>query len=133
MSPRKSKILAFALGVAVLVALPLLIQNTSWGFVIRILGVMGLTGLLALGVNMVLGYVGLLDLGFMAFYAIGAYTTALLSLRGWGFWACLPVSVALAMGVSVPSSRGRSVANCAPVPSRSTLPARGARRGICPS
>jgi branched-chain amino acid transport system permease protein len=76
-----------------------LIQNTSWGFVIRILGVMGLTGLLALGVNMVLGYVGLLDLGFMAFYAIGAYTTALLSLRGWGFWACLPVSVALAMGV----------------------------------
>lgn len=99
MSPRKSKLLALGVGVAVLTALPLLIQNTSWGFVIRILGVMGLTGLLALGVNMVLGYVGLLDLGFMAFYAIGAYTTALLSLRGWSFWACLPASVALAMGV----------------------------------
>ncbi len=60
---------------------------------------MGLYGILALGLNLVLGYVGLLDLGFMAFYALGAYTTALLSLRGWSFWFCLPVSAVVAMGV----------------------------------
>lgn len=81
-----------------LAVLPLCVEGTSWSFLTRILGIMGIYILLALGVNMVLGYVGLLDLGFMAFYAIGAYTTALLSLRGWGFWACLPTSMAVAMG-----------------------------------
>jgi len=99
MSPRKSKILAGVVSTAAFLALPLVIQDTSWGFVIRLLGVMGLYGLLALGVNMVLGYVGLLDLGFMAFYAIGAYTTALLSIHGWSFWLCVPVSVVVAMGL----------------------------------
>jgi branched-chain amino acid transport system permease protein len=78
---------------------PLLLQNTGSAFLIRLFGVMGLYILLALGVNMVLGSAGLLDLGFMAFYAVGAYTTALLSLRGWSFWLCLPASVATAMAV----------------------------------
>ena len=59
-------------GVAAFLAAPLVLQGTSWAFVIRILALMGLYGLLALGVNLVLGYVGLLDLGFMAFYATGA-------------------------------------------------------------
>jgi branched-chain amino acid transport system permease protein len=84
---------------AALLAAPLILRDTSWSFVIRILGVVGLYVILALGVNMVLGYVGLLDLGFMAFYAIGAYTMALLSLRGWNFWLCLPLSTAAAMAV----------------------------------
>jgi len=78
---------------------PLLLEGTRWGFLVRILGVMGLYGILALGLNLVLGNVGLLDLGFMAFYAIGAYTTAILSLRGWNFWICLPVSALTAMGI----------------------------------
>ncbi len=82
---------------AAFLALPLLLQGTSGAFLIRILGVMGLYGLLALGVNLVLGYVGLLDLGFMSFYAIGAYTTAILSLRGCSFWWCLPASAGTAM------------------------------------
>lgn len=84
---------------AALLAAPLVLQGTSWAFVVRILALMGLYGLLALGVNLVLGYVGLLDLGFMAFYAIGAYTTALLSLRGVSFWLCLPASVLAAVAV----------------------------------
>lgn len=79
--------------------LPLVLQGTSWAFLVRILGVMGLYGILALGLNLVLGNVGLLDLGFMAFYAIGAYTTAILSLRGWNFWICLPASALMAMGI----------------------------------
>lgn len=79
--------------------LPLVLQGTSWAFLVRILGVIGLYGILALGLNLVLGSVGLLDLGFMAFYAIGAYTTAILSLRGWNFWSCLPASALMAMGI----------------------------------
>jgi branched-chain amino acid transport system permease protein len=46
--------------------------------------------LLALGLNIVVGYAGLLDLGHAAFYAIGAYTYALLNVHfGFGFWEAL--------------------------------------------
>jgi len=79
--------------------LPKLLEGTSYAFFTRILGIMGIYTILALGVNVVLGYVGLLDLGFMAFYAIGAYTTALLSLKGVNFWLCLPLSVLMSMTV----------------------------------
>ena len=54
--------------------------------------------LLALGHNVVVGYTGLLDLGFVAFFAIGAYTMGILGVYyGWGFWGALPVGIALAM------------------------------------
>jgi branched-chain amino acid transport system permease protein len=47
---------------------------------------------LGLGLNIVVGMAGLLDLGFVAFYAVGAYTYSLLNLHfGLGFWAILPV------------------------------------------
>ena len=90
--------LAFLAAAAGFLLLPVLFRGTGYAYFTRLLGVMGLYLILALGVNIVLGYVGLLDLGFMAFYAIGAYTTALLSLHGWSFWLCLPASVAAAMG-----------------------------------
>ena len=51
--------------------------------------------MLGLGLNLVVGYAGLLDLGYAAFYAIGAYTTALLSTVGhMTFWETLPFAVA---------------------------------------
>jgi branched-chain amino acid transport system permease protein len=47
--------------------------------------------LLGWGLNIVTGLAGLLDLGYVAFLAIGAYTTAILSTRyGLSFWMCLP-------------------------------------------
>ncbi len=47
---------------------------------------------LGLGLNIVVGVAGLLDLGYVAFYAVGAYTYALLNFHfGLGFWAVLPV------------------------------------------
>ena len=47
---------------------------------------------LGLGLNIVVGLAGLLDLGFVAFYAVGAYTYALLNLHfGLGFWTVLPL------------------------------------------
>ncbi|MBJ7417697.1 MAG: high-affinity branched-chain amino acid ABC transporter permease LivM [Niveispirillum sp.] len=49
--------------------------------------------LLGMGLNVTVGLAGLLDLGFVAFYAIGAYSFAILSTTlGWGFWICLPLS-----------------------------------------
>ena len=53
--------------------------------------------MLALGLNVVVGLAGLLDLGYVAFYAVGAYTFALLS-QYWGisFWMALPIGALLA-------------------------------------
>ena len=53
--------------------------------------------MLGWGLNVVVGLAGLLDLGHVAFYAVGAYAYALLSTQfGWGFWAALPVAGAVA-------------------------------------
>jgi branched-chain amino acid transport system permease protein len=52
---------------------------------------------LGLGLNIVVGMAGLLDLGFVAFYAVGAYTYGLLNYHfGLGFWAVLPIGGGLA-------------------------------------
>jgi branched-chain amino acid transport system permease protein len=51
---------------------------------------------LGLGLNVVVGVSGLLNLGYVAFYAIGAYTYALLGYYfGWSFWVCLPLGALL--------------------------------------
>jgi branched-chain amino acid transport system permease protein len=51
---------------------------------------------LGLGLNIVVGVAGLLDLGYVAFYAVGAYSYALLNLHfGIGFWTALPVGALL--------------------------------------
>ncbi|XBC86365.1 high-affinity branched-chain amino acid ABC transporter permease LivM [Vandammella animalimorsus] len=53
--------------------------------------------MLGLGLNIVVGFAGLLDLGFVGFYAVGAYTYALLfHWAGWSFWQALPLSGAAA-------------------------------------
>ena len=50
--------------------------------------------LLALGLNIIVGYCGLCDLGYAAKFAIGAYTTSILiKTFGWSFWLTLPVSI----------------------------------------
>jgi branched-chain amino acid transport system permease protein len=53
--------------------------------------------MLGFGLNIVVGLAGLLDLGYVAFYAVGAYTFALLAEHfGLGFWLCLPLAGLLA-------------------------------------
>nr|WP_314706778.1 high-affinity branched-chain amino acid ABC transporter permease LivM [uncultured Comamonas sp.] len=53
--------------------------------------------MLGLGLNIVVGFAGLLDLGFVGFYAVGAYTYALLfHWAGWSFWEALPLAGAVA-------------------------------------
>ena len=53
--------------------------------------------MLGWGLNVVVGLAGLLDLGYVAFYAVGAYSYALLATNfGWSFWVCLPLAGVLA-------------------------------------
>jgi branched-chain amino acid transport system permease protein len=74
----KNKALVFALSALALLALPLFAQYFGQGWV-RILALALLYVMLALGLNIVVGYAGLLDLGYVAFYAVGAYMYALLA------------------------------------------------------
>ncbi len=74
----KNKILVFLICAVALIALPLFAQQFGQGWV-RIMALALLYVLLALGLNIVVGYAGLLDLGFVAFYAVGAYMYALLA------------------------------------------------------
>ena len=62
------------------------------------LGILVLTYvMLGWGLNIVVGLAGLLDLGYVAFYAVGAYSYALLAhYFGWSFWLCLPLAGILA-------------------------------------
>tara|TARA_B100000965_G_scaffold182344_1_gene152183 strand:- start:57 stop:1004 length:948 start_codon:yes stop_codon:yes gene_type:complete len=49
--------------------------------------------MLGWGLNIVIGLAGLLDLGYVAFYAVGAYSYALFAIHfGWSFWICLPIA-----------------------------------------
>jgi branched-chain amino acid transport system permease protein len=71
-------------------------------FVAHVIAVVAIYILLALGLNITLGLAGLLDLGFVAFLAVGAYTVGLLTspldgIAQWSFWAALPVAVFVSM------------------------------------
>jgi branched-chain amino acid transport system permease protein len=74
----KNKIVIFVLCALALLALPIFAGQFGQGWV-RIMALALLYVLLALGLNIVVGYAGLLDLGFVAFYAVGAYMYALLA------------------------------------------------------
>ncbi|MFT4266219.1 MAG: ABC transporter ATP-binding protein [Xenophilus sp.] len=71
------KLVVFLVAAVALLALPLLLQTQGNAWV-RIVDIALLYVLLALGLNIVVGYAGLLDLGYVAFFAIGAYLFALL-------------------------------------------------------
>ena len=70
-------------------------------FYSEVLNLVGIFLVMALGLNIVVGYAGMLDLGYVAFFAIGAYTTALLTSPAssfdlqWNFWLALPFVVAV--------------------------------------
>ncbi|HXD42426.1 MAG TPA: ABC transporter ATP-binding protein [Ramlibacter sp.] len=75
---RQNKYVVIVVGAVLLLILPLVLQQggNAW---VRILDAALLYVLLALGLNIVVGYAGLLDLGYVAFYALGAYMFALLA------------------------------------------------------
>src|SRR6476469_8269553 len=84
---------------AALLALPfaLAMAGTAW---VRITNLAILFVLISLGLNIVVGFAGLLDLGYIAFYAVGAYVYALLASPHFNihlpWWVILPIGAAVA-------------------------------------
>ena len=79
-------------------------------YIIDVVIIAGIYIILALALNIVVGFAGLLNLGFVAFYAIGAYSYALINTKlGFGFWSAMPLSVSIAtisgFLLAIPSSR----------------------------
>lgn len=91
---RRIKPLYWALiGLALAVLLPLIVND----YYRSVLWTIGIYVLLGLGLNIIVGYAGLFQLGHAAFYALGAYTAAMLNLRlGVPLLATLPIAVIVA-------------------------------------
>jgi branched-chain amino acid transport system permease protein len=105
------RIVMYVLITLAVVALPIYFQAVQNYFFVRIFAVMGIYVMLALGLNIVVGYAGLLDLGYVAFYAMGAYVGVLLGFAwdsvfsagasGFAYWGLLPVAALAAAGTGV--------------------------------
>jgi branched-chain amino acid transport system permease protein len=97
---KKRAWLVSALLLVGLVLLPFLVEASLGKSWLRIMDFALLYIMLALGLNIVVGYAGLLDLGYVAFYAVGAYCWALLASPQFGlnlpFWVILPTGAAIA-------------------------------------
>jgi branched-chain amino acid transport system permease protein len=95
----RRSLFGIALVTIALVALPFVaaMGGQAW---VRILNFAILYVFLALGLNIVVGFAGLLDLGYIAFYAVGAYVYALLASPHFGlhlpFWVILPIGAMVA-------------------------------------
>ena len=87
----------------ILLAIVLLIPLGLGPFIASVVALMAIYILMGLGLNITLGLAGLLDLGFVAFFAVGAYTVGLLTsggeygIAGWSFWVAIPFAVLAAM------------------------------------
>jgi branched-chain amino acid transport system permease protein len=97
--PRVARVAFVALG-ALLLVLPFVVEAGMGRTWVRILDFAMLYVILALGLNIVVGYAGLLDLGYVAFYAVGAYFYAILASPQFGlhlpWWALLPMGAGVA-------------------------------------
>ena len=112
-SRRGLNLAALLAGVLVLLVLPQVLGL----FLSEVMTIVGLYILLGLGLNIVVGFAGLLDLGYVAFFAIGSYTVAILTspelgFFDWNFWQALPLAVlfgvlaGVILGVPVLKMRG---------------------------
>ena len=86
------------LGILVMLFLPLFLRT----YLTEVVDNIGIYILMGLGLNIVVGFAGMLNLGYVAFFAIGAYTMALLTpseygVAGLSFWTALPFSVLVAV------------------------------------
>ncbi len=106
-SKRTPAKIATAVGLTLLIIfLPIMFQALGQFFMIRTLGQIGLYVMLALGLNIVVGFAGLLDLGYIAFYAMGAYAGVLVGQAAlaalgdasapWIYYMMLPVAAIVA-------------------------------------
>ncbi len=85
---------------AYLILLAIALSVPFWGgpYVLEVMANAWFYVILCLGLNIVIGYAGLLDLGYAAFFAVGAYTTGILTSHfGWNFWLTIPPAVLFSM------------------------------------
>ena len=110
---KRLKYLNIGLGIIFVLMLPFIVGT----YLTEVLDIVGTFVLMGLGLNIVVGFAGLLDLGYVAFFAIGAYTMGLLTSQGdlgagLSFWVALPFCVIAAtmagviLGVPVLGMRG---------------------------
>lgn len=91
----KYKKFCYSLALLLFLILPQVVDNPYY---LGIVNYMILYSILCLGLNLILGYAGLLSFGHAAFYGLGGYTTAILMTRyGFGFLPCLMLSGLMAM------------------------------------
>ena len=102
MSPQSRRVASVPLGILAFLLI-LLFPGMFGNFFAQVIATVALYVLLGLGMNITLGLAGLLDLGFVAFFAVGAYTVGLLTstaeygIAGWSWWAAVPFAVIFAM------------------------------------
>jgi len=72
----------------------------TWGanqYYVFIMAMLGITAIVGIGLNVLLGLTGQVSFGHVGFYALGAYTVAILTVSAkWSFWAALPVAAVIA-------------------------------------
>ena len=100
---RRERMIRAGIALLVLALLP----AVAGSYIGQVLMLVGLYILMGMGLNLEVGLAGLLDLGFVAFFAVGAYTTALLTSGGphalmhLSYWVAMPVSVVMSLIVGV--------------------------------
>ena len=99
-SDRRAVWIGYVLVAVGLAVLPFFVDNAIGRTWVRIIDFALIYVILALGLNIVVGFAGLLDLGYIAFYAVGAYTWALLASPQFDlhlpFWLILPICAGVA-------------------------------------
>ncbi|MCK4978102.1 MAG: hypothetical protein KAS36_14300 [Anaerolineales bacterium] len=105
-------------GITLVISLLLLLPLMLGTYLSEVVNNVLIFALMGFGLNIVVGFAGLLDLGYVAFFAIGAYTMGLLTsggdvgIAGMSFWVAVPICVAVAvlagilLGVPVLRMRG---------------------------
>jgi len=111
---RNVRLAGIGLGILLMLFLPVILRT----YLTEVINNVGLYVLMGLGLNIVVGLAGLLDLGYVAFFAIGAYVMGVLTsygdlgIAGMSFWVALPIAVGSAvfagilLGIPVLRMRG---------------------------
>ncbi len=111
----------YVLTLIILLGLPPLLGERG-AYIFEVVDIVGIYIIMGLGLNIVVGFAGLLDLGYVAFFAIGAYTMAVLTtpelptvravIPPMGFWEALPIALGVSLlsgiilGIPVLKTRG---------------------------
>lgn len=101
--PKNNQTTLRVLLIIFIIYIALVLPQVSGPFIAQVIVIVSVYALMGLGLNITLGFAGLLDLGFVAFFAVGAYTVGLLTsysifgLQHIPFWVAVPIAVLVSM------------------------------------